>query len=311
MAISVDALSSFAVFAEHLNFTRAAEELRISQPALHVKIRKLADELGRPLYHRSGRRLVLTADGEAVARFARGHDERLTSFLAEFAGATPDRPVVLAAGQGAYLYLLGDAIRSVLAEGTTRLRLLTCDHRQMLAAVRTGRAQLGVSVLDVLPDDLAAMELASFPQVLLAPSDHPLAGRDAVSLADLAGASLVVPPQHRPHRVLLEQSLRAAGVEWTVAVEAEGWPLITQFVALGVGLAVVNGCVPAPPGLVALPVEGLPAVTYHAVHQRSALSDPRVAALLDRLITGGTTRRGAVSLTHSWTPNEDRPLYTS
>src|SRR5690348_13188227 len=141
-AVSVDALRSFAVFADHLNFTRAAAELRISQPALHVKIRKLAQALGRPLYHRSGRRLVLTGDGEAVATFARSHDQRLADFLAEFAGVVPDRPVVLAAGQGAYLYLLGETIRAVLAEEPTRLRLLTCDHRQMLAAVRTGQAQL-------------------------------------------------------------------------------------------------------------------------------------------------------------------------
>jgi len=70
-AVSADALASFVAFAEHLNFTRAAADLHISQPALHVKIRKLAQALGRPLYHRSGRRLVLTADGEAVARFAR------------------------------------------------------------------------------------------------------------------------------------------------------------------------------------------------------------------------------------------------
>ncbi|MGW4940302.1 LysR family transcriptional regulator [Actinoplanes sp. NPDC004185] len=283
-AVSSDALTSFAVFAEHLNFTRAAAELRVSQPALHVKVRKLAQALGRPLYHRSGRQLVLTADGAAVARFARAHDERLADFLAEFAGVVPGRPVVLAAGQGAYLYLLGDTIRAVLAEEPTRLRLITCDHRQMLAAVRTGQAQLGVSVLDVLPEDLIAVRLATFPQVLLVPDGHRLARRRAVTLADVAGASLVVPPQHRPHRVLLEQALRGAGVEWTVAVEAEGWPLITHFVALGVGLAIVNGCVPAPAGLVAVPVEGLPPVTYHVVHQPAALSDPRVAGLLDRIL---------------------------
>src|SRR3954471_22114344 len=111
-AVSPEALAAFAVFADHLNFTRAAGELRISQPALHVKIGKLGRALGRPLYHREGRRLVLTAEGEAVARFARAHDERLAHFLAEFAGIAPRRPVVLAAGQGAYLYLLGDTIRT-------------------------------------------------------------------------------------------------------------------------------------------------------------------------------------------------------
>jgi DNA-binding transcriptional LysR family regulator len=287
MAVSPDALASFVVFADHLNFTRAAEQLRISQPALHVKIAKLARELGRPLYHRAGRRLVLTADGEAVARFARAHDERLVQFLAEFAGLAPRRPVVLAAGQGAYLYLLGDTIRAVLADEPTRLRLINCDHRQMLAAVRTGQAQLGVSVLDVLPEDLITVELATFPQVLFVPSGHRLARRRSVRLRDLAGERLVVPPQHRPHRVLLEQAMRATGAEWTVAVEAEGWPLIAQFVALGVGLAVVNGCVPPPVGLVARPVQDLPPVTYHVVHQPAALTDPRVSSLLERILSRG------------------------
>nr|BFE73411.1 hypothetical protein GCM10020092_067120 [Actinoplanes digitatis] len=186
---------------------------------------------------------MLTADGAAVARFARAHDERLAHFLAEFAGVAPSRPVVLATGQGAYLYLLGDAIRAVLAEEPTRLRLINCDHRQMLACVRTGQAHLGVGVLAAPPDDLSAVELASFPQTLLVPDGHRLARRRSVALRDLAGASLVLPPRPRPHRTLLERSLAAARVDWTVAVEAEGWPLITHFVALGVGVAVVNGCV--------------------------------------------------------------------
>jgi DNA-binding transcriptional LysR family regulator len=75
--VSADALASFVVFADHLNFTRAAAELHISQPALHVKVRKLAEALGRPLYRRDGRRLVLTADGEAIRRklFERAVDE--------------------------------------------------------------------------------------------------------------------------------------------------------------------------------------------------------------------------------------------
>src|SRR6185503_323999 len=95
---STDALSSFAVFAEHLNFTRAAEELHISQPALHVKVQKLAESLGRPLYRRDGRRLTLTQEGHTVARFARELDGRMASFVAEVRGTTSQRPIVLAAG---------------------------------------------------------------------------------------------------------------------------------------------------------------------------------------------------------------------
>jgi DNA-binding transcriptional LysR family regulator len=282
-AVSTDALTSFAVFADHLNFTHAVAELRISQPALHVKVRKLAQTLGRPLYRRDGRRLVLTPDGEAVARFARDSDERLDRFLAELRAGTPQRPVVLAAGQGAYLYLLGEVVRAALAEAPARLRLINCDRTQTLTAVRTGRAHLGVAVLDVLPDDLTAVPLAAYPQTLVAPSGHPLARRRKVTLADLDGADLVVPPPHRPHRIALERALRAADVTWTVAVEAEGWPLTQHFVALGVGVAVVNGCVRPADALTARPITDLPPVPYYAVYRPDTLDDPRVAQLLTRM----------------------------
>ncbi len=54
--VSSDALAAFAVFAEHLNLTRAAEALRISQPSLHSKLATLARRLDRPLYQRTGNR---------------------------------------------------------------------------------------------------------------------------------------------------------------------------------------------------------------------------------------------------------------
>jgi DNA-binding transcriptional LysR family regulator len=279
--LSTDALASFAVFADHLNFTRAAEELHISQPALHVKVQKLAETLGRPLYRREGRRLTLTLEGEAVARFARELDARVGSFLAELRGTVPDRPVVLAAGEGAYLYLLGDVVR----DATTRLRLINGDHTQMLTAVRTGRADLGIGVLDVLPDDLGTVPLASYPQTLVLPDGHALASRSTLTLADLAGTPLVVPPPQRPHRIALERALRAAGVEWSVAVEAGGWPLMLHFVALGVGLAVVNGCVRPPAGLIQREIIDLPPVPYHAVHLPGRDGDPRVAGLLSAIQT--------------------------
>ncbi|MER6813955.1 LysR family transcriptional regulator [Spirillospora sp. NPDC000708] len=280
--VSTDALASFAAFAERLNFTRAAEDLHISQPALHVKIRKLAETLGRPLYTRHGRRIALTPTGEAVARLARDLDARVSAFLADLDGTAPSRLPVLAAGEGAYLYLLGDAVRH-------GVRLINGDRARTLTAVRTGRADLGVAVLDVLPADLATVPLAAYPQALAIPDDHPLAARPSLALADLAGASLVVPPPAGPHRVALERALRAAGVPWTAAVEAEGWPLLLHFVSLRAGLAVVNGCVVPPPGVVLREIIDLPAVPYYAVHLPGRDADPLVTGLLTRIRTALTT----------------------
>ncbi|MEV5825334.1 LysR family transcriptional regulator [Spirillospora sp. NPDC052242] len=274
--VSTDALASFAVFADHLNFTRAAEELHISQPALHVKVRKLAETLGRPLYTRHGRRLALTPAGEAAARFARDLDARVASFLADLHGTV--RAPTLAAGEGAYLYLLGGVVRP-------GVRLINGDRPRTLAAVRTGRADVGVAVLDVLPADLTATVLATYPQVLVMPEGHPLAAAPALSLADLAGTALIVPPPAGPHRVALERALRAADVPWSVAVEAEGWPLMLHFVSLGVGLAVVNGCVAPSAGLVTREIIDLPPVRYHALHLPSRADDPLVTDLLSAIRT--------------------------
>jgi DNA-binding transcriptional LysR family regulator len=294
--LSTDALASFAVFADHLNFTRAADRLHISQPALHVKVNKLADAIGRPLYRRHGRALRLTAEGEAVARFARDLDTRMSAFLAEVSGTRPTRPLVLAAGEGAYLYLLGDLIREVLGAPGDRgrpspLKLINCDRTRMLSAVRSGRADLGISVLETLPDDLHTTLLASYPPTLVMPETHPLAARRTISLPDLDGQAMVLPPPHRPHRIAVERALHAAGVMWNLAIEAEGWPLTLHFVSLGVGLAVVNGCVRPLAGLVSREITGLPKAGYYAAHLPERNADPRVGDLLAavRKHVAGTT----------------------
>jgi DNA-binding transcriptional LysR family regulator len=281
--ISFDALAAFAAFADTLNLTRAAAALHISQPSLHAKIGTLSRELGKPLYTKVGRRLVLTPDGEQVARFAREQSDRIARLLGELRQTPTTRPIVVAAGHAAYLHVLGDVIRGTLAERPGSLRLLHTNRNEMLDAVRAGRAHLGVSVLDVLPDDLISFPVATYPQVLLVPQGHRLARRRSVTLRDLAGEELVVPPAERPHRISLERAMRAAGVPLTVAVEIEGWPLTVHYAALGVGLAVVTGCVTPAPGLVARPVTDLPEVTYHCAHLRDARDDPRVTGLLDAI----------------------------
>ncbi len=271
--VSPEALAAFAVFADHLNFTRAAAALHISQPALHVKITKLAAAVGRPLYVRHGRTLTLTPEGETAARFARDLNRRMSTFLDEIHAVATERPLTLAAGEGAYLYLLSEVIRA-----HRPLRLMNCDSTRMLAAVRTGKADLGVGVLETTPDDLVTVLLASYPQTLVLPETHPLADHPELTVRDLAGVSLVLPPATRPHRKTVERALRAAEVDWTLAIEAEGWPLTLHFVALGVGLSIVNGCVTPPAGFTSRPITDLPRVPYYATHQ--ATEDRRLAQLL-------------------------------
>ena len=102
-----------------------------------------------------------------------------------------------------------------------------------------------------------------------------------MDLTDLSGLALIVPPAGRPHRRALDRALTDAGTSWQVAAEADGWDLLVHLASLGIGAAIVNGCVGLPAGLTAVPVTGLPAISYWAAWRPER--HDRVTCLLDLL----------------------------
>ncbi|MDI1451426.1 LysR family transcriptional regulator [Polyangium sp. 6x1] len=282
-------LYAFAAFAEHKNFTHAARALGLSQPALHAQVQKLAEVVGSPLYRRVGRALVLTDGGERVAAYARRTLAQQVEFVEGLRAGRARTRVVLAAGEGAYLYLLGEAVQRSVRDARTPLSLLVRDAAGTLAAVRTGEAHVGVLPLETRPPRLVVEPLAVVGQMLVVPDGHTLASRERVELADLEGAALVVPPEGQPQRVALEESLRAAGVRWEVAVEVRGWPLTLRFARLGAGLAIVNDFCRLPPGLVGRPIAGLPSQTYAAIRLADAPLEGAAERVWKRLLA--TARR--------------------
>ncbi|MEO1273423.1 MAG: substrate-binding domain-containing protein, partial [Myxococcota bacterium] len=216
-------------------------------------------------------------------RFGRDLLRQVEGFEARLTGRKEHQPVVLAAGVGAWLYLLGPAIEAFQRETPqVPLKLWTRMGPQAVAAVRSGEAHVGVTSIggdEVMADaDLKVEILAKVPHVLLLPDDHPLAAQTALEASALEGAALVVPPRGRPLREALEAFRPTA--RWTVAVEASGWPLMLHFVGLGLGWAVVNGFCPPPAGFVKRPLLDLPERVYLVVRRRE-LRD----ATVDRLIT--------------------------
>jgi DNA-binding transcriptional LysR family regulator len=279
--MNYEQLLSFVEFAEQLNFTRAAERLHISQPALHVQIKKLGETVGRPLYRREGRTLRLTPEGERLASFGREVSARGAQVLAEIRGETPVGPVVLAAGQGALHYLLGPALRR-FPKQTWPLRVLALAGPDALRALRDARAHAAVIAGDDPGGDLVATPLREVGQHVIVPASHRLASRRTVRASDLANEPIIVAPLGTAHRTLIAHALGAT--PWEVAVEATGWELMLELAHHGLGLAIVNDFCPAPRGMVALPLRDAPRVTYRWIERRG-ISSPGTEALR-RLVAG-------------------------
>lgn len=271
-------LEAFAVFAEHLNLTRAAKLLGLSQPALHTRLRRLGEVVGAPLYRREGQALVLTETGVRTARLAREIRARLHDFADELRDEQVRTPIHLSAGEGALLYLLGPAVRRFARRHP--LRVLVHDAERTIEAVSTGAAQLGVLSGEV-PSMFESELIAEVGFALALPSTDPLAERTRASWSDLRGRSLIVPPAGRPHRLALDAKLPA---DAEIAVEIAGWPLTLQLVALGIGVAVVNDFCKPPRGVTLVKFEGLGTRRYVVVRDARRELDPRGRDLWTKLV---------------------------
>lgn len=270
--MNYDWLFSFVRFADCLNFTHAASQLHITQPALHTQIKKLGEDVGRPLYRRHGRSLSLTPEGKRLAAFGREVQARGEDVLAEVRGELQTGPVILASGHGAFQYLLDPAIQQ-FPKDRWQLRLVTQSGPEIIETVSEARAQLGVVAGSLPFGELEAMPLRKVRQVVVLPAQHRLRKRKRIRLSDLSGERFIVAPQGRPHRAMIDQAFAAAEVEWCVAVEATGWDLVLRFARYGLGLAIVNDFCEIPRGLLAVPLDGLPSTSYFLVTRSGPLSD--------------------------------------
>jgi len=255
-------LRAFATFAAHANMSRAARELHVSQPAIHAQIKRLSEAVGATLYRRSGRGVVLTREGIEVAAFARESEERVESLRDRLRGAADEGRVVLAAGAGAFLWIISEGVRAFSRKHRHRVELMSADAANAIGAVRDGTAHVGVAVVDDAPSGLVSHVVAEVQQMLVVPRGHALARRRRIGPSDLDGEPLVVPPEGRPHRSTIAAVLSGHGVSLRVGAVAAGWDLMLRFVELGAGIAIVNGCVAVPKGLVSIPMTGMPSVRY-------------------------------------------------
>lgn len=135
MHLPLNALRAFEVSARHLNLTRAAQELNVTQTAVSQHIRNLEDRLGQPLFRRLPRGLALTDEGQALLPVLADAFARIGQALEQFSDRRPREVLTVGAvGTFAVGWLLPRLRDFSLACPFVDLRLLTHNNRVDLAA---------------------------------------------------------------------------------------------------------------------------------------------------------------------------------
>ena len=235
-------LEYFVAVARHGQFTRAAEELWITQSALSQQVRRLEAELGVALLRRTPRGAELTPAGEALL-------PRAEAILAEVAHARADvdRHAGATRGRVRVAATTMDTPRLPAALAAfhrahpgLQIALRHAPAREVAALVASGAADVGVASLPGTPPAGAeAIALAEQPlRAMLAPED-PLAGAAAVAFADLHGRPFILAEPETALRATVMAACQAAGFSPVPLFEVSD-PGTVRFLAhAGLGVSVV------------------------------------------------------------------------
>ncbi len=234
-------------------FTRAAQSLRIAQPAVSAQIQHLEAELGTPLLTRTTRRVSLTAAGELFLLRARRILSELDAARGDLAELTAvlRGHVTLAATQ-----VLGSIdLPAALAAFHTRYPGVTLSLRtgliaELLTALDTGEVDLILGPIHAdLGSQYASQVLVDEQLVLITPPGHPIAGHTQVSLAQLRDDPFVCLPTGSGLRAILTAAAAAEHVELRVQFETASPTSIRELVAAGLGVALLARSTAHAPGM--------------------------------------------------------------
>jgi DNA-binding transcriptional LysR family regulator len=235
-------LEAFRAVARTLNFSQAATQVHLSQPALSATIRKLEDVIGGRLFDRNTRNVALTHVGTEVVAIA---DRLLGDFDAAFAGVRAfldgKRGRVAVAASPS---LAADFVPEVVAafqhtHPLVELQVHDALSDDAIALVRTKQADLALAPETAVDTDLANQRLFRDYLVLVCRRDHALAKLPEVTWKVLLPFGLVTMKSTSSIRHLVEQTYVQHGVAFRPAFEVEYATTLISFVARGLGIGIL------------------------------------------------------------------------
>jgi DNA-binding transcriptional LysR family regulator len=280
-------LEYLVAVAEEANFTRAAERIRVAQPAVSAQIQRLERELGQALLDRTQRRVRLTAAGQAVLPHAR-------------AALAAVRDIRVAVDDVAQLVRGSVTIGTVTSHNVDMGRLLADFHADhpaveitlgtdasdnLIADVRSGKLDVAIASVgpEEVPEGLAVDVVTDEAIEAAVCRNDLLAERSTVRLADLCDRPLIALPVGAGIRQQFDNACAKAGVAPRIMFEASTPLALADLAERGLGVAIVPASVPrARPDLHALalspPLRGRLVLAWRA---RGPIS-PAARVLIDR-----------------------------
>ena len=244
--LDVYEMKVFLVAAETENFSEAARQLSLTQPAVSMQIRSLEKKLGVDLFYRAGRSLSLTEQGKVLMSMARdmvNHaiqiEEEIESLKGEVVGHLK---IGCSTATGKY-FLPHLAARFRRCFPAVQMTIYNHGREVVINELCEGAVQLIVVSAPPACKDVEYRHFFTDHVVLIVPVDHPWAERDSIAVEELRGANFILRDHQSGTREEVEQVLTEVGLsvsDLNVVMEIGNSEAISMAVEEGMGAAFVS-----------------------------------------------------------------------
>lgn len=299
--VTLHQLRLFRSLGTHLSFTRVAEELHLTQPAVSIQIKRLEESVGLPLVEHMGKRLFLTDAGRELFEASRDVLERMRVLGEDMTGLEEGvrGPLHLAAITTAKYFmphLLGHFLRDYPA---VEPRLTITNQTRVVERLENNQDDL--VIMGTIPEnmELEAEFFLDNPLVVVASTDHPLVGERRIPLARIAEERFLSREAGSGTRQARTRLFAQHGLKTNTYMELGSSEAIKQAVMAGLGISVLsrhNLSLELESGLLAvLDVEHFPLLRqWHAVHLRGKKLSNTARRFRDFLLRDGARIWGEI-----------------
>jgi LysR family transcriptional regulator, low CO2-responsive transcriptional regulator len=257
-------LRVFEVVARHCSYTRAAEELFLTQPTVSMQMKQLTQAVGLPLFEQIGKRLYLTDAGQKLYTTCQDIFDRLSQFemdVADMKGMKQGKLKISTVTTTKYF------LPRILGPFCDRypgidISLKFTNHEGIQQYLQENSSDL--YILSQVPDhlDVLSYQVIENPLVVLAPYNHPLAQEKQISLERLAEEPFIMRESGSGTRHVVQKLFDSYNLKLKVKLELSSNEAIKQAIVGGLGLSILSRHTLALEGMtkpiVILDVEGFP-----------------------------------------------------
>ena len=239
--MDLDNLKTFIEVARLASFSRAAEKVLRSQPAVSAQIRQLEQEYGQRLFDRSAKSVRLTPAGEVVLNYA----NQLLSLQARSIQEVSEQDGVrsgtlsIGANEGTFLYVLPRVLAKYHKQfPKVKISVYRSFTHKVTEKVEEGKVDLGVLTMPVKSPSLEVIPVFRDRILLMAGPTSPLFKKKSATLEELADQPIIL-PKTGSIRKIMEKQLRPYRDNLNVTMELTSVVMIKRFVRAGFGVSLI------------------------------------------------------------------------